>query len=134
MRYLFEYSVLNMSRIICLWLLSCFIDSITAECWNQTLSPQYDDHRWVIGIDGQDSADDISLLTDNHILKSKYPNECGGTYGCDVVFYKIQWFPGYWSAFYPGVNDVDWKTNSNGYERRVWSYFHDHNHTFTFCN
>jgi hypothetical protein len=106
----------------------------SATCYTVTRSPTWDG-RWVYGSDGTPSWDDLSVLADNSTLKSTYPSQCGGTYGCDVVRYRIQWFNGTWSPdYYPGVNDVDWVTNAGGYQRRVWSYFYDHTHQFTFCN
>jgi len=106
----------------------------SATCYTVTRHPTYDG-RWVYGMDGYPSGDDISIHTDNYTLKATYPAQCGGPFGCDVVSYRIQWFNGTWSPnYYPGANDVDWVTNSGGYQRRVWSYFYDHTHQFTFCN
>lgn len=52
----------------------------------------------------------------------------------DIVAYKIQWFSGAWSDWYlTGINDLYWKTNLDGSERRVWSYFTDHNHIYIQC-
>ncbi len=52
----------------------------------------------------------------------------------EILKYRIQWFNGAWSQWYvPGQNDVDWKTNLNGTQRRVWSYFDDHNHEYEKC-
>ena len=54
--------------------------------------------------------------------------------GGKIQAYKIQWFNGTWSPWYtPGVNDLDWKINYNGTQRRVWSYFTDHNHIYKIC-
>ncbi|MEK7465583.1 MAG: peptidoglycan-binding protein [Patescibacteria group bacterium] len=52
----------------------------------------------------------------------------------EIVRYRIRWFSGGWSDWYtPGVNDVDWKVNDNGTQRRVWAYFGDHEHEFEQC-
>lgn len=52
----------------------------------------------------------------------------------EILKYKIQWFNGRWSNWYTtGVNDLDWKTNYDGTERRVWSYFTDHTHEVMMC-
>jgi len=54
--------------------------------------------------------------------------------GGKIQAYKIQWFNGIWSPWYtPGVNDLDWKINYDGTQRRVWSYFTDHNHIYKIC-
>jgi hypothetical protein len=54
--------------------------------------------------------------------------------GGKIKAYKIQWFNGIWSHWYtPGVNDIDWKRNYDGTQRRVWSYFTDRNHIYTIC-
>jgi len=106
----------------------------SAACYTVTRNATWDG-RWVYGADGYSSSDDNSVLADNRTLRSTYYAQCGGIYGCDVVRYRIQWFNGSWSPdYYPGVNDVDWVTNGGGYQRRVWSYFYDHTHEFTFCN
>ena len=106
----------------------------SAACDTVTRDATWDD-RWVYGEDGHPSGDDLSVLADNSTLKATEPTLCDGPYGCDVVRYRVQWFNGLWSPdYYPGVNDVDWVTNGGGYQRRVWSYFYDHTHEFTFCN
>ncbi len=52
----------------------------------------------------------------------------------EILQYRIQWFDGSWSPWYvPGVNDVDWKTNLDGSQRRIWSYFDDHTHEYIYC-
>ncbi|MFH1770703.1 MAG: hypothetical protein ABH828_04040 [archaeon] len=52
----------------------------------------------------------------------------------EIKRYKIQWYSGAWSDWYTtGVDDVDWKTNYDGTQRRVWSYFGDHNHMYEEC-
>lgn len=49
----------------------------------------------------------------------------------DIFWYQIQWSNGGWSSkYYPGDGDLDWKTNSDGTRRRVWSYFYDHNYRY----
>jgi len=60
--------------------------------------------------------------------------------GGDIKTYRIRWFNGSWSGwFVPGVNDLDWKvnTNNNGAinntARLVWSYFYDHAHQYIIC-
>ena len=74
-----------------------------------TRSPTWDS-RWTQG---------TSLSLDNAIL------------GKDIGMYRIQWFNGTWSPWYtPGVDDIDWVRNNDGSQRRVWSYFIDHNHQF----
>lgn len=46
-----------------------------------------------------------------------------------ILRYRIQWFGGPWSYWFtPGVNDIDWKTNTDSSSRRYWSYFDDHTH------
>jgi len=53
----------------------------------------------------------------------------------EILKYRIQWFSGGWSDWYtPGTNDIDWKTNLDGTQRRVWSYFDDHYHQYLRCN
>ena len=48
----------------------------------------------------------------------------------EIKRYRIHWFSGRWSKWYtPGKDDIDWK----GSDRRVWSYFTDHNHEFEKC-
>lgn len=48
----------------------------------------------------------------------------------EITDYRIQWFSGEWSPWYKaGLNDLDWKNRN----RRVWSYFTDHNHEFIQC-
>ena len=99
--------------------------SASAECYTVTRGPTYDG-RW---------PQNLSLSTDTNVLREYYPSQCSGNYICDIVSYRIQWFNGTWSPdYYPGVNDVDWKTNYDGSQRRVLSYFYDHNHSYTFCN
>ncbi len=45
----------------------------------------------------------------------------------EIRRYRIKWFSGNWSPWFtPGVDDVDSKTNEDGTQRRIWSYFHDH--------
>lgn len=45
----------------------------------------------------------------------------------EIRRYRIKWFSGKWSPWYtPGVDDLDSKTNDDGTQRRIWSYFHDH--------
>ena len=54
-----------------------------------------------------------------HLDVSKHPEICQ---------YRIQWFNGSWSDWYtPGLGDKDSKTNNDGTERLLWSYFQDHN-------
>ncbi|MCJ8271105.1 MAG: hypothetical protein MJK04_17105 [Psychrosphaera sp.] len=66
-------------------------------------------------------AQNDSLWTDNQQL------------GFNITRYQIQWFNGNWSGnYYPGANDVDWKTTPTGAARRVWSYFSDHNHKYCY--
>lgn len=79
-----------------------YIDSgVRAPTW---------DSRWTQGLSGN---------TDNVML------------GKDIAMYRIRWFNGNWSKWYtPCVDDVDWKTNGDGTQRRVWSYFKDHQHQF----
>ncbi|MFC5741157.1 hypothetical protein [Dyella tabacisoli] len=111
-----------------------FAGSAQAGCWSYQSGPTYDS-RWYLGVDNVADGDDASLLTDNALLQQKFPSQCGGQFGCDVVSYSIQWGNGSWSApYYPGVNDTDWVVNTGGYQRRVWSYFYDHNFQMTYCN
>lgn len=52
----------------------------------------------------------------------------------EIMRYRIQWSDGAWSGWYtPGVDDVDWKVNTNGTQRRAWSYFDDHKHEVELC-
>jgi len=52
----------------------------------------------------------------------------------EILQYRIQWFNGNWSPWYtPGVDDIDWKTNLDDTQRRVWSYFADHSHEYIVC-
>lgn len=54
--------------------------------------------------------------------------------GASIPVYQIQWFNGKWSKLYTtGDGDIDWKDNGPGKQRRVWSYFFDHNHRFVVC-
>ena len=67
-----------------------------------------------------DWAQNDSLQTDNILL------------GYDITKYRILWFNGTWSInYYPGINDLDWKTTPSGDPRRVWAYFTDH--TYSYC-
>ena len=53
----------------------------------------------------------------------------------EIVKYRIKWFAGSWSQWYTtGIDDVDWKTNSDSSGRRVWAYFGDHTHEYMKCN
>ncbi|MFA4873624.1 MAG: CARDB domain-containing protein, partial [Patescibacteria group bacterium] len=53
----------------------------------------------------------------------------------EILKYRIQWFSGSWSPWYvPGQDDVDWKTNTDGSQRRVWAYFDDHTHEYEKCS
>jgi hypothetical protein len=72
------------------------------------------DSRWHQG---------LSLQIDQKIL------------GGRVIAYQIRWFNGNWSEwFVPGVNDIDHKYNpDNNTMRRMWSYFHDHEHRYILC-
>ena len=52
----------------------------------------------------------------------------------EILRYRIEWFGGSWSDWYvPGQGDVDNKTNLDGTQRRVWSYFDDHTHEYEKC-
>jgi hypothetical protein len=52
----------------------------------------------------------------------------------DIIAYKLQWFSGGWSDwFVPGVNDMDPKVNNGNGQRRMWSYFEDHTHSYIIC-
>ncbi|MBM3228999.1 PKD domain-containing protein, partial [Candidatus Parvarchaeota archaeon] len=52
----------------------------------------------------------------------------------EILKYRIQWFSGGWSDWYtPGQNDIDWKVNNDGSQRRVWGYFADHTHEIVKC-
>jgi len=52
----------------------------------------------------------------------------------DILKYRLKWFTGSWSPwYYPGHDDMDWKTNLNGTKRLVWAYFYDHEHEFVKC-
>ncbi|MHC4779969.1 MAG: hypothetical protein ACYTFG_15465 [Planctomycetota bacterium] len=45
----------------------------------------------------------------------------------EIYSYRVKWFNGKWSPWYfPGIEDVDHKTNRDGSQRRMWSYFTDH--------
>lgn len=51
-----------------------------------------------------------------------------------ILRYRIQWNDGGWSPWYiPGLGDEDWKTNTKGEDRRVWSYFQDHAFQYETC-
>lgn len=63
----------------------------------------------------------LNTELDNTILKG------------NIIAYKIKWSSG-WSGWYvTGVNDIDWKFNSDRTMRRVWSYFTDHYHLYIIC-
>eukprot|EP01040_Poterioochromonas_malhamensis_P012551 gene12551-13739_t len=55
--------------------------------------------------------------------------------GGKIAAYRILWSGGFWSTwFVPGVNDLDWKFNTDTmFPRRVWSYFYDHTHEYIIC-
>ncbi len=55
--------------------------------------------------------------------------------GGKIAAYRILWSGGFWSSwFVPGVNDLDWKFNTDTmFPRRVWSYFYDHSHEYIIC-
>lgn len=51
-----------------------------------------------------------------------------------ILRYRIQWNNGGWSPWYiPGLGDEDWKVNTKGEDRRVWSYFQDHVFQYETC-
>jgi hypothetical protein len=86
--------------------------------------------------DGDEDNDEVScdnpVITSGIPLRIKYWQDLGldtSTHP-EIYKYQIQWFSGYWSPWYtPGVNDVDWKLSN----RRVWSYFEDHNYRIKKC-
>jgi len=88
-------------------------------CIEVKSAPDREEHRWYQG---------LSRSVDAEIL------------GGRVVAYQIHWFTGGWSRwFVPGVNDIDHKYNDSGHAantashntlRRMWSYFHDHEHRY----
>lgn len=86
-------------------------------------------HRYYTGVDVQATAtkdprwtQGTSLALDNQII------------GKDITSYRIQDLNGIWSRNYtPGVDDIDWMTNIDGSQRRVWSYFADHTHRYATC-
>jgi len=52
----------------------------------------------------------------------------------EILKYRIRWFNGSWSTWYvPGQDDIDWKINTDGTQRRIWAYFDDHTHEYEKC-
>ncbi|QWP75504.1 hypothetical protein J5226_18060 [Lysobacter sp. K5869] len=92
------------------------------------------DARWVVGLDGVGgTADDGSLQIDNALMRNIRPAECSGTYGCDIIAYRIQWFGGGWSdSFIPGHSDFH-KRGDNSLVKG-WSMLNDHSYKILFCN
>ncbi|MFA6273658.1 MAG: Ser-Thr-rich GPI-anchored membrane family protein, partial [Candidatus Paceibacterota bacterium] len=57
-----------------------------------------------------------------------------GSEASKVLRYRIQWFSGNWSPWYvPGESDIDSVKMPDGTDRRIWSYFDDHNHQYVKC-
>lgn len=83
---------------------------VPAQCLKETTEQPTFEIRWSQG-----------LAVDNDVR----------IIGKMIVGYQIQWFNGSWSQVYtPGVDDIDWVTNNDGSQRRVWSYFYDHTHRY----
>lgn len=86
--------------------------------------------------DGDDNdlpSCDNPTITSGTPLRTKYWQDLGLDISAhpEIYQYKIQWFSGYWSPWFtPGLDDVDWKLS----DRRVWSYFEDHNYRIKKCN
>ena len=81
-----------------------------ASCLTVTEEGPTYDNRWKQGV----------AVNNDYTVLGKY-----------IVGYQIQWFNGLWSPVYtPGVDDIDWVTNYDGTQRRVWSYFYDHTHRY----
>ena len=93
----------------------CFGITSQGSCREVANEPPLNDERWPhSGID----------------LNVDWSLKCG-----DIIAYKLQWFSGGWSDWYvSGVNDMDQKVNPQNGLRRMWSYFHDHTHTYIICN
>lgn len=87
--------------------------------------------------DDEDDSGDIPScsnprIVDKVALRTKYWQNLGLNTSAhpEIYQYQIQWFSGYWSPWYtPGVDDVDWVLSN----RRVWSYFEDHNYRLKIC-
>lgn len=105
----------------------------SAACFDYQGTPTWD-ARWVVGLDGAaGTADDASLQIDNALLRNIRPAECSGTYGCDIIAYRIQWFSGGWSDPYiPGYSDA--VTRADGSMVKAWAMLNDHNYKITYCN
>jgi hypothetical protein len=84
------------------------------------------------GDDGDEVSCDDPRITIGTPLGTTYWQDLGLDISAhpEIYQYQIQWFSGYWSPWYtPGVDDVDWKLSN----RRVWSYFEDHNYRIKGC-
>lgn len=63
--------------------------------------------------------------------------------GMTISYYRIRWSNGWSEPYYPGGNDIDGTLTDGGScngvpyaagkQRRQWSYFVDHYHSYTVC-
>lgn len=84
------------------------------------------DMRWTRGLS---PSLDAALLADCHPAECAQPRR-----RCSIESYHVYWFNGLLSPrFRPGANDLDHKLNHDGTARRMWSYFSDHAHRYTWC-
>ncbi|SDY53653.1 hypothetical protein SAMN04487939_10368 [Lysobacter sp. yr284] len=110
-----------------------FAGPASAACYDYQGTPA-NDLRWVVGLDNATgTADDYSLQIDNALLRNIRPAHCSGTYGCDIISYRIQWFGGSWTTPYlPGNNDFH--TRGDGSVVKAWAMINDHNYQISYCN
>jgi hypothetical protein len=83
------------------------------------------------------ATDEVCEVTSGTPTRDRYWERLGLDTSAhpDIDYYRIKWFSGSWSKWYEtGVDDKDWKTNYDGTERRVWSYFTDHYWEYKTCD
>ena len=120
-----------MTKLICLLFVSCLVTCISAQCWTVNSEGPSPYPYWCDGPDGiSGTADDSSCFTDMYVLNKLYPTQCP-PFGCKIVSFQIQWFNQLWSPlYYPCIDDF----NTPGFcNFRMWAYFQDHNHSYTYC-